>query len=32
MVSSLDGTGFFGGINHLVEILKLVKGIFKIPL
>ena len=32
MVSSLNGTGFFGGINSLVEILKFVEGIFKIPL
>lgn len=32
MVSiSLDGTRFFGRIDCLVEILKLVKGVLKVP-
>ena len=30
MVSSLDRTGFFGGINHLVKILKFVEGVLKV--
>ena len=29
-MSSLDGTGFFGGINRLVKILKFVEGVLKV--